>query len=47
MLTIENLHAQVERKQILNGIDLDVKAGEVHSRAMGKVMPTIAPLDAE
>ena len=31
MLTIENLHAQVERKQILNGIDLDVKAGEVHA----------------
>ena len=31
MLTIENLHAQVESKQILNGIDLDVKAGEVHA----------------
>ena len=31
MLTIENLHAQVENKQILNGIDLDVKAGEVHA----------------
>ena len=31
MLTIENLHAQVEGKQILNGIDLDVKAGEVHA----------------
>ena len=31
MLTIENLHAQVEDKQILNGIDLDVKAGEVHA----------------
>ena len=29
MLTIENLHAQVEGKQILNGIDLNVKAGEV------------------
>lgn len=31
MLTIENLHAHVEGKQILNGIDLDVKAGEVHA----------------
>tara|TARA_B100000900_G_C20594878_1_gene722993 strand:+ start:1120 stop:1866 length:747 start_codon:yes stop_codon:yes gene_type:complete len=31
MLTIENLHAQVEGKQILNGLDLDVKAGEVHA----------------
>jgi Fe-S cluster assembly ATP-binding protein len=31
MLTIENLHAQVEGKQILNGIDLDVKAGEIHA----------------
>ena len=31
MLTIENLHAQVDGKQILNGIDLDVKAGEVHA----------------
>ncbi len=31
MLTIENLHAQVDGKYILNGIDLDVKAGEVHA----------------
>ncbi len=31
MLTIENLHAQVESKAILKGIDLDVKAGEVHA----------------
>ena len=31
MLTIENLHAQVDGKAILNGIDLDVKAGEVHA----------------
>lgn len=30
MLTIENLHAEVEGKAILKGIDLDVKAGEVH-----------------
>jgi Fe-S cluster assembly ATP-binding protein len=31
MLTIENLHAQVEGKEILKGIDLDVKTGEVHA----------------
>ena len=31
MLTIENLHAQVEGKTILKGIDLDVKAGEIHA----------------
>ena len=31
MLTIENLHAEVERRTILNGIDLNVKAGEVHA----------------
>ena len=31
MLTIENLHAEIDDKGILNGIDLDVKAGEVHA----------------
>jgi Fe-S cluster assembly ATP-binding protein len=31
MLTIKNLHAQVEGKQILKGINLEVKAGEVHA----------------
>ena len=31
MLTIENLHAQVEGRAILKGIDLDIKAGEVHA----------------
>jgi Fe-S cluster assembly ATP-binding protein len=31
MLTIENLHAQVEGRAILKGIDLDVKVGEVHA----------------
>jgi Fe-S cluster assembly ATP-binding protein len=31
MLTIKNLHAQVEGKKILNGINLEVKAGEVHA----------------
>jgi len=31
MLKIENLHAQVDDKDILKGLDLDVKAGEVHA----------------
>ena len=31
MLTIENLHAQIEEKKRRNGVDLDVKAGEVHA----------------
>ena len=31
MLSIKNLHASVEGKQILKGINLDVNAGEVHA----------------
>ena len=31
MLKINNLHAQVEDKEILKGINLEVKAGEVHA----------------
>ncbi len=31
MLTIKNLHARVEEKQILNGLNLEVKPGEVHA----------------
>ena len=31
MLQIKNLHASVEEKDILKGIDLEVKAGEVHA----------------
>ncbi len=31
MLHIKDLHASVEDKEILNGINLDVKAGEVHA----------------
>ncbi len=31
MLKIKNLHAGVEDNEILNGIDLEVKAGEVHA----------------
>ena len=31
MLKIKNLHAQVEDKDILKGIDLEIKAGEVHA----------------
>jgi len=31
MLEIKNLHVKVDGKEILRGIDLKVKAGEVHS----------------
>src|SRR4030067_3792855 len=31
MLTIKNLKVEVEGKTILNGIDLEVNAGEVHA----------------
>ena len=31
MLTIHNLHASIEDKKILNGIDLQINAGEVHA----------------
>jgi len=31
MLKINNLHAKVEDKEILKGIDLDIKAGEIHA----------------
>ncbi|MCC6421106.1 MAG: Fe-S cluster assembly ATPase SufC [Gemmataceae bacterium] len=31
MLTIRNLHARVEDKEILRGIDLQINAGEVHA----------------
>jgi len=31
MLSIKNLHASVEDKQILNGLNLEIAAGEVHA----------------
>lgn len=31
MLKIQNLHANVEGKKILNGINLEIKAGEIHA----------------
>ena len=31
MLSIKNLHASVEGKEILKGINLEIKAGEVHA----------------
>lgn len=31
MITIKNLHASIDGKEILKGLDLDVKAGEVHA----------------
>src|SRR2546423_9947772 len=31
MLTIQNLHAGIEEREILKGINLDIKPGEVHA----------------
>ena len=31
MLKIDNLSAKVDNKLILNGLNLDIKAGEVHA----------------
>ncbi len=31
MLRIQNLHAGIEGKKILNSINLEIKAGEVHA----------------
>ena len=31
MLKIKNIHAKIEDKAILNGIDLEIKAGEIHA----------------
>ena len=31
MLNIKNLHAKIDNNQILNGINLEVKAGEIHA----------------
>ncbi|MCR9250735.1 MAG: ATP-binding cassette domain-containing protein, partial [bacterium] len=31
MLSIKNLKARIEDKEILNGIDLEVKPGEIHA----------------
>lgn len=30
LLTLKNVHAEIENKKILNGINLDIKPGEVH-----------------
>ena len=31
MLSIRNLHANVEGKEILKGVNLEIKPGEVHA----------------
>ena len=31
MLSIENLHVSVDGKEILSGLDLELKGGEVHA----------------
>ena len=41
MITIKNLHASIDGKEILKGLNLEVKAGEVHA-IMGPIGPMIA-----
>jgi Fe-S cluster assembly ATP-binding protein len=31
MLSVKNLHAGIEEKKILNGLNLEINAGEVHA----------------
>ena len=31
MLSIKNLHASIDGKEILRGINLEIKAGEIHA----------------
>ena len=31
MIEIKNLHATIEKKEILKGLSLNVKAGEIHA----------------
>ena len=38
MLNIRNLHASVEGKHILNGLNLEVKSGEVHASTCASVL---------
>ena len=42
MIKIENLHVNVEGKEILKGIDLAVKPGELHV-IMGRMVPAKVP----
>jgi len=37
MLSIKNLHASIDGKEILKGINLEVKAGEIHAIIFGKL----------
>ena len=38
MLNIKNLHAGIEEREILKGINLEIKPGEVHA-IMGLTVP--------
>jgi ABC-type molybdenum transport system ATPase subunit/photorepair protein PhrA len=42
MLSIKNLHASVDGKEILRGINLNILPGEVHA-IMGQTVPARAP----
>ena len=50
MLTIKNLHASINGKEILKGIDLVVKPGEVHAimgpQRLGQEYPLVGFLPA-
>ena len=38
LLKIKNLHAAIDGKEILKGIDLEVNAGEVHAMGLERVL---------
>ncbi len=46
MLEIENLHAAVDQKPILKGLDLTVKSGEIHAimGPTGSGKSTLSPM---